>query len=619
MQSGAPALRSVMDASGRFLAWWREELWAMVPERVRRLLAGADGGIVLAQVEGGFQIVEEPSSGARGRAGAARPVLSRAEALAALAEMAVSRGPKSASWRVGIRLPSSQCFERRVELPRAARDDMRRMLDFDLERATPFRLGDVYTAHLATGAPGAKGRQRLRQLIVKREAVDTLLADVRAAGLEPAFVDCWQATPSAGLPIDFLEAGGAPRSGLAGRVTLPTALAALVLILAVLASILELSRYNSALAEIRAETAKMRTRAATVRGAQERSNAAVADLARLQQMKLAQVPAVEVLEELSRLLPDSVWLSDLRVEGDTLDITGLAKSGAALPSLFVRSALFSDAALTAPVDSRPARGQRALQPARAHRAARGVAARRGQRKGTVMRELSQPVRRLAALGLLVLALAILASLTVVPLTARVAGLSGEIETERALLGRFAAVAARQGETEELERLGRSARESGAWLQGESEALTAAGLQGLLARLAAANRVRFHSTRALPPRERDALRLIGVSVQFKAGIEELRAILFRIESNRPFLFVEGLQVRPLSPFSQRDTELNGVLDVRLERLRRAVHEEELVHDSGFANGESARGCRTGRRRRPAGAPEPPPLAHPRRTSHPSPLR
>jgi hypothetical protein len=180
-----------------------------------------------------------------------------------------------------------------------------------------------------------------------------------------------------------------------------------------------------------------------------------------------------------------------------------------------------------------------------------------------MPSLSQPVRRLAAVALLLAALGLGAMLTVVPLAARVGELREEIATERALLGRFAAVAARQGETEELERAGRAALESGAYLKGESEALTAAGLQTALAQLAAANRVRFRSTRALPPRERDSTRLIGVGVQFKADVAQLCALLFRIESHRPFLFVEGLQVRPLSPYSQRDSELNGMLDVRLE--------------------------------------------------------
>ena len=180
-----------------------------------------------------------------------------------------------------------------------------------------------------------------------------------------------------------------------------------------------------------------------------------------------------------------------------------------------------------------------------------------------MPELSQHARRLAALGLLALALAVIAMATVVPLMAHVAALQDEIETERALLGRFTAVASRRDETAELERVGRLALQSSAWLKGESEALTAAALQTLLARLAAANRVRFHSTRALAARDRDGTRLIGVSVQFKAGIEQLRTLLFRIESSRPFLFVDGLQVRPVSPFSQRDANLNGVLDVRLD--------------------------------------------------------
>jgi general secretion pathway protein L len=348
MQGGAPALTSVMDATRRFLGWWRDELWSMVPERVREQLAGGDAGIVLAQVDGGFAVIDASSGRASRRPALAPRVLPRAEALAALEKMAVSRrlGP------VGIRLPLSRCFERRVELPKAAGADVRRMLNFDLERATPFKLGEVYTAHLPAGA-AANGKQRLRQFVIKRAAIDPLLADVKAAGLEPAFVDCWEAAPSSGLPVNFLEMGGPQRSGLAGHLTLPRMLATLALVLAGLAFFLVQSRYDSALAELRAQTAKMRAEAAAVRGAHERSDAAVADLAGLQRMKLDEVPAVEVLEELSKVLPDSVWLSDLRIEGDTLDISGLAKSGAALPSLFVRSALFSDAALTAPLTLDP--------------------------------------------------------------------------------------------------------------------------------------------------------------------------------------------------------------------------------------------------------------------------
>jgi hypothetical protein len=180
-----------------------------------------------------------------------------------------------------------------------------------------------------------------------------------------------------------------------------------------------------------------------------------------------------------------------------------------------------------------------------------------------MPTMPRRLRQLAAVALLLLVIAGVAATTVMPLAARVAELHEEIEAERVVLGRFAAVAARSSETAEYERIGRAALESGAYLKGESEALLAAGLQTTLAQLGSANRVRFASTRALPPRERDATRLTGVSVQFKAEIEQLRALLLRIESHRPFLFIEGLHVRPVSPFSQSSPELNGLLDVRLD--------------------------------------------------------
>src|SRR5262245_55247476 len=134
MASGTPAQQSLTDSAACFLGWWRDELLGLVP---RRLLADTAASVVLAQVDGGFQIIAASSPRPRGQGVA--PVLSRAQALAALEELGASRRTGT----VGLRLLFSQCFERRVELPKAGRDDLRRMLNFDLERATPFRLGDV--------------------------------------------------------------------------------------------------------------------------------------------------------------------------------------------------------------------------------------------------------------------------------------------------------------------------------------------------------------------------------------------------------------------------------------------------------------------------------------------
>src|SRR5262249_26816116 len=62
---------------------------------------------------------------------------------------------------------------------------------------------------------------------------------------------------------------------------------------------------------------------------------------------------VAVIDALTKLLPDSVWLTDLRLENGVLDITGLAKSGAALLPLFEHSPLFADAAMASGVNFDP--------------------------------------------------------------------------------------------------------------------------------------------------------------------------------------------------------------------------------------------------------------------------
>jgi hypothetical protein len=53
---------------------------------------------------------------------------------------------------------------------------------------------------------------------------------------------------------------------------------------------------------------------------------------------------------------------------------------------------------------------------------------------------------------------------------------------------------------------------------------------------------------------------------------VRALLHRIETSRPFLFVEAMQMQPVSPYSQRDPEQTGVLDVRLDVFGAIPHKK-----------------------------------------------
>lgn len=335
------ALDSLRAAAADFIRWWRGELWAAVPASLRARLAGSSKCVRLSVEDGGYRVGLEDG---RGELPDARSSRFDTREDAVVAAGALARRNKIAAMK--IVLPEHACFVRWAELPRAVLKDCRRLLDLDLERATPFRGRDVYTAYRIGEPVAGSSKCKVQQFVVKRDVLDPLIAAVTAAGGTVVAADCASAGALAG--VDFLEApdeaGRARRQLTPARLLAGTALALLV------AAALQMSwKRDRALSQLREETTAARQQAASVRQALDLSEIAVKDLAKLQAIKLRQVPATMVLEEISRLLPDSAWVTDLRIENDVVDLSGLAASGANLLPLFERSPLFSDASLTAPV------------------------------------------------------------------------------------------------------------------------------------------------------------------------------------------------------------------------------------------------------------------------------
>ena len=248
-----------------------------------------------------------------------------------------------------MRIPVQSCFRRSVELPTAARGDAGRILELDLERSTPFKLKDVYTAAYIDEGAGAGGRIKAVQLVAKRQAIDPILEELRAADLKVDFVDCWDEQGSAALPVNFLAAAGPQRTDFGRLVTAPRLLAAFAALLvvavpaahAVALPVRPGGRAGAGGGDAHAGHGRAHRAGDLERGGR-RADAAAAPEARAD-------PEHCHHRRADPLLPDSVWIADLRLEGSALDITGLAKSGASLLPLFERSKMFAEPTLTAPL------------------------------------------------------------------------------------------------------------------------------------------------------------------------------------------------------------------------------------------------------------------------------
>jgi len=345
MATIAQAIETTGGGVIQFLKWWRDELAGLLPQRAQ----GRSAASILVAItpEGGYRVFE--GTGTKLRPVRAGLELSALDAVGAAADLARS----NPGALIGIRVPLASCFVRSLELPRSAQDDASRILDLDLERATPFKLKDVYCATLVENKDDRSPQVRVRHLMIKRQSVEPVLSELNASGASVDFIDCWDDSTGQALPVDFLASQQQQITAARHGLSFTTLLLALLALLGVSALVLANARYQTALQTVEAQVAQARAQATNVRRALDTSEAALTEIDQLQRLKLATIPTVELIDALTKLMPNSVWLTDLRLENGALDITGLAKSSAALLPLFEHSPFFADAAMASGVNFDP--------------------------------------------------------------------------------------------------------------------------------------------------------------------------------------------------------------------------------------------------------------------------
>lgn len=170
------------------------------------------------------------------------------------------------------------------------------------------------------------------------------------------------------------------------------------------------------------------------------------------------------------------------------------------------------------------------------------------------------VSKVAALALLAGVAALCYALVVAPVERHVATLVERIEREQALLARLGDGLPATATTEPDEASRREAERL--FLAGQSDAVMAARLEAILRTAARdAPEIRTTSTRTLAPREVESLRLVGLEARFSASLASLQQLLLALDSVRPVVLVQTLQVSPATGPGADSGEPR--LDVRIE--------------------------------------------------------
>lgn len=306
-----------------FLAWWGAGLASWLPPRWRQLLA-ASADRLLLQVEGdGIRLRRQKVGDLQDLA--TLPVLaSRGMQDDPLATLLTGHAADLPRW---LLLPAASGLRRTLQLPAAARERLREVLGFEIERQTPFAASDVlYDGRVLHVRED--GQLQVELVVVPSKRFDD--ANVALAGLSS-----WLAG------VDLADADGRPL----GINLLPVAqrklranpwrwwnLVLAVVFLAALALGLAqiVANRHAAARQLQADVDVHSAQARTVAQQRQRLLDSVEGGVYLQQQRNARPTVVEVLDELARRLPDGTYLEKAAIEGGQLTVIGLSNQAAAL-------------------------------------------------------------------------------------------------------------------------------------------------------------------------------------------------------------------------------------------------------------------------------------------------
>ncbi len=151
--------------------------------------------------------------------------------------------------------------------------------------------------------------------------------------------------------------------------------------------------------------------------------------------------------------------------------------------------------------------------------------------------------RVLALALLGAVVAGLYLLVARPVTEQHQRYRDSIAQSQSLLGQYrrlgASLPALQSQIAELDRRRNAA---GTHLRGASDALVAAELQTRVKLAVESHGGRLTSTQILAAKDESELRRIGMRVQMTATIEVLHQIFYQLESSKPLIFLDNIDIR-----------------------------------------------------------------------------
>ena len=331
--------------------WWIKGLALLCPAPLRRL---ARCGRAFCTIE--FQAdqvifrryARDPEAAPVNREFRPDDEIGRSAALDWLRAQGAGRGP------IILCAPDNLLLKKKLAFPKAAAGNLRQVLAFEMNRQTPFSAEQVYFDYRLDPAGAKADKVQLALYLAPKKQLDAWLALLSGWGLTPDAIR--PAREALGAALNLIPPEARPgRRGGSDQILLWLAGAVFVLsVMALYAPVINQQRH---IASLEAGIASHRTAALQLQALRQEQARLLAEARFLTDKRAAEPPGLELLREITQLMPADTWLMRLVMEAGELQLIGESGDAAALIPILEASEYFDNAGFRSPITRNTASGK----------------------------------------------------------------------------------------------------------------------------------------------------------------------------------------------------------------------------------------------------------------------
>ncbi len=332
-QAPAPALSRTLA----FASWWWGELSAMIPAGMRNWFVG---DTTLIDVKADDHNVQIFPNSAKAGGGVSVP-LSDARSSPVLRDLRATGRE-----RVRLLLSADQLLVKIFQLPMAIEENLREAVGFELDRYTPFKADQAYYDVRVLRRDNNKETVEVQLGVAPRAVVDPLLATLRGLDLSVGAIGAAPGV-SGDDAIDLLPAGARPAQKWGRHLKLNAALFALVALLVLTALLFPIWQKREKVLELIPKVAKASAEFGVSQKQYDEYSRVAAQFNYITGKKHSQQPALVLLEEVSKIAPDTTYVQSLEIKSTgkirEMTLIGESQSASKVLEVLEQSPLFQNA------------------------------------------------------------------------------------------------------------------------------------------------------------------------------------------------------------------------------------------------------------------------------------